>query len=136
MGDIIVLRSSQNEVLLNEVKEKLDESVAEVHLSVRPTINIIASILTAAPNIKLITCPPSLFERTPKKIKDALAKVGVRFESLLLTPGRPRMHSDSKIDEIYVLNKKRYSAKKISKDLKIPLTTVYYYLNKKNEADE
>jgi hypothetical protein len=133
MDEIIVLRSSQNEILLNEIKEKLDLEVNEVHLSVRPTINIIASILTAAPNIKVITCPPSLFERTPQKIKDALAKVDVKFKALLLTPGRPRMHSDTKIHDIYRLNKKGYSAKKISKDLKIPLTTVYYYLNKKNE---
>jgi hypothetical protein len=131
MEDIIVLRSSQNEILLKEINDKLNDGVQKVHLSVRPTINIIASILTAAPNIKLITCPPSLFERTPKKIKDALSKVNVRFEALLLTPGRPRMHSDSKIDEIYSQSKKGFSAKKISRDLKIPLTTVYYYLNKK-----
>lgn len=136
MDEIIVLRSSQNEILLNEIKDKLDDEDNEVHLSVRPTINIVASILTAAPNIKLITCPPSLYERTPQKIKDALTKVGVKFEALLLTPGRPRMHSDTKIDQIYKLHKKRYSAKKISKDLKIPLTTVYYYLNKKNDTDE
>jgi hypothetical protein len=45
MGEIIVLRSSQNEVLLNEIKEKLNDQIHEVHLSVRPTINIIASIL-------------------------------------------------------------------------------------------
>lgn len=130
MGEIIVLRSSQNEVLLTEIKKKLDDSIQEVHLSVRPTINIIASILTAAPNIKLITCPPSLYERTPQKIKGALKKVGVGFKPLLLTPGRPRMHPDSKIHKIYALNKKGFPAKKISKDLKIPLTTVYYYLNK------
>ncbi len=131
MEEIIVLRSSQNEVLLREIKDKLNVDVQKVHLSVRPTINIIASILTAAPKIKLITCPPSLFERTPRKIKEALSKVGVKFEALLLTPGRPRMHADSKINNIYSLKKKGYSAKKISKDLSIPLTTVYYYLNKK-----
>ena len=136
MNDIIVLRSSQNDVLLKEIQAKLNDRVEEVHLSVRPTINIIASILTAAPKIKQISCPPSLFERTPKKIKEALEKVNVSFSSILLTPGRPRMHSDSKIVEIYALNQKRYSAKKISKELKIPLTTVYYYLNKKNETVE
>ncbi len=132
MAETIVLRSSQNEILLREIKDKLNEGTGDVHLSISPTINIIASILTAAPNIKLITCPPSLFERTPKKIKVALEKVNVKFEPLLLTPGRPRMHSDSKIDEIYKLSKKGFSAKKISKDLKVPLTTVYYYLNKEH----
>jgi hypothetical protein len=123
-------------VLLNEIKEKLNDQIHEVHLSVRPTINIIASILTAAPKIKIITCPPSLYERTPQKIKDALAKVGVKFNALLLTPGRPRMHSDGKIGDIYRLNKEGCSAKKISRELKIPLTTIYYYLNKKNETAE
>ncbi|RMF89729.1 MAG: DUF1699 domain-containing protein [Methanobacteriota archaeon] len=130
MAGHIVLRSSQNEVLLREINEKLDERTREVHLSIRPTINIIASILTAAPNIKLITCPPSLFERTPKKIKEALAKIKVDFKPLLLTPGRPRMHDDGKIRGIYRLKKKGFSAKKISKELGIPLTTVYYYLSK------
>ncbi len=136
MGETIVLRSSQNEILLNEIKDKLNKNIYEAHLSVRPTINIIASILTAAPNIKLITCPPSLYERTPKKIKDALEKVGVKFKSLLLKPGRPRMHPDSKIDEIYSFKKKGFSAKKISRELRIPLTTVYYYLNKRYESNE
>lgn len=130
MVDTIVLRSSQNNILLKEISDKLDESVDDVHLSVRPTINIIGSILTAAPNISLITCPPSLYERTPQKIKNALKKVSVEFKPLLLTPGRPRMHSDSKIDDIYVLSEKGYTAKRISKELKVPLTTVYYYINK------
>lgn len=130
MSDVVVLRSSQKDVLLDEIGEKLDGGTINVHLSIRPTINILASILTAAPNIKKITCPPSLFDRTPKKIKVALEKVGVTFDSLLLKPGRPRSHSDSKIKKVYKLREKRFSAKEISEELGIPLTTVYYYLKK------
>ncbi|MEE8358371.1 MAG: hypothetical protein V3R82_03065 [Candidatus Hydrothermarchaeales archaeon] len=130
MDDVIVLRSSQKESLLNEIDEKLDKSTSVVHLSVRPTVNILASILTAAPDVKTITCPPSLFVRTPKKLGDALEKIGVDFTPLLLTPGRPRLHPDWKIDKVYELDENGFSVKGISEELDIPLTTVYYYLRK------
>ncbi|MEE8358868.1 MAG: hypothetical protein V3R82_05605 [Candidatus Hydrothermarchaeales archaeon] len=127
---VVVLRSSQKEVLLEEITEKLDKKTTEVHLSIRPTINILASILTSAPKVETITCPPSLFERTPNKIRDALEKIGVNFTPLLLTPGRPRSHPNWKIEKVYELDKKGLSVKEISEELDIPLTTVYYYLKK------
>ncbi len=130
MKEAVVLRSSQKDVLIREINKKLDSNTKKVHLSVRPTINILASILTAAPNVKIVTCPPSLYERTPKKIRLALSKIGIEFEAFLLTPGRPRSHPNWKIDKVYDLEKKGYSAKEISDELDIPLTTVYYYLKK------
>ncbi len=130
MKNVVVLRSSQKDVLLKEIEDKLDSKTETVHFSIRPTINILASILTAASNVKKITCPPSLYERTPKKIRSALNKIGIKFEALLLTPGRPRSHPNWKIDKVYELDKKKYSAKAISEELGIPLTTVYYYLKK------
>ncbi len=130
MKDVVVLRSSQKDTLLREIEEKLVEDTNTVHFSIRPTINILASILTAAPNVKKITCPPSLYERTPRKIKTALGKIGIDFEALLLTPGRPRSHPNWKIEKVYQLEKKGHTAKDISEKLKIPLTTVYYYLKK------
>ncbi|MDP6459508.1 MAG: DUF1699 domain-containing protein [Candidatus Hydrothermarchaeota archaeon] len=131
MKGVVVLRSSQKDVLIEEINEKLDDATKKVHFSIRPTINILASILTAAPNVKSITCPPSLYERTPRKIRKALDKIGITFEALLLTPGRPRSHPNWKIKKVYDLEEKGYSAKEISDELKIPLTTVYYYLKKK-----
>ncbi len=130
MDDVVVLRSSRTESLLDGIDEKLDKSTSVVHLSVRPTVNILASILTAAPDVKTITSPPSLFVRTPKKLRDALEKIGVDFTPLLLTPGRPRLHPNWKIDKAYALDEKGFSVKEISEELDIPLTTVYYYLRK------
>lgn len=132
MAKVIVLRSSKNEELIKEIKEKLNKNVKEVHLSIRPTVNIIASILSSAPQVKLITCPPSLYRRTPIKIKEALEKVRIPFKPLRLTPGRPRIHSGNDIENIVDLRKK-YSVKEISKKLKMPLTTVYYYINKEKK---
>jgi|TARA_B100001971_G_C18200990_1_gene544565 hypothetical protein len=130
MTDVVVLRSSQKDVLIEEINQKLDDSTSNVHFSIRPTINILASILTAAPNVKNITCPPSLYERTPRKICVALDKIGIKFDALLLNPGRPRSHPDWKIEKVYELEEQAYSAKEISDKLKIPLTTVYYYIKK------
>jgi hypothetical protein len=135
MNDIVVLRSSQKESLLNEINEKLDKSTSRIHMSVRPTINILASILTAAPDVKTITCPTSLFVRTPKKLRDALEKIGVDFTPLVLTAGRPRLHPNWKIDKAFELDKKGFSVKEISEELDIPLTTVYYYLRKLEKID-
>jgi hypothetical protein len=134
--EVVVLRSSQKDVLLEEIKEKLSEKTKNVHFSIRPTINILASILTAAPNVEQITCPPSLYERTPAKIQRALEKIGIRFEALLLTPGRPRSHPNWKIQKVYELERKGYSAKEISQELDIPLTTIYYYLKKEGRSKE
>jgi hypothetical protein len=128
--EVVVLRSSQKDILIDEINKKLDKTTKKVHLSVRPTINILASILTAAPNVKMVTCPPSLYQRTPRKIKTALEKIGISFEAFLLTPGRPRSHPNWKIKKVYELERKGYSAKEISDELGIPLTTIYYYLKK------
>ncbi len=130
MSEVVVLRSSQKDRLIDEINRKLNDDTRKVHLSIRPTINILASILTAAQNVKSITCPPSLYERTPRKIRTALDKIGIDFQALLLTPGRPRSHPNWKIDKVYALEDKGYSAKEISDELGIPLTTVYYYLKK------
>ncbi len=130
MSEVVVLRSSQKDRLIDEINGKLNDDTRKVHLSIRPTINILASILTAAQNVKTITCPPSLYERTPRKIRTALDKIGIDFQALLLTPGRPRSHPNWKIDKVYALEDKGYSAKEISDELGIPLTTVYYYLKK------
>jgi len=132
MAKVVVLRSSKNEELIKEVRGKLNENVKEVHLSIRPTVNIIASILSSAPQIKLITCPPSLYRRTPNKIKEALEKVKIPFKPLRLTPGRPRIHAGSIIENITEM-RKVHSVKEISKKLKMPLTTVYYYINKEKK---
>lgn len=127
---MMVLRASQKDALLEEVNEKLGEETRKVHMNTRPTVNILAEILSVAPNIEVISCPPSLYGRTNRKIKKALEMVGVRFRSRHLTPGRPRSHPRWKVRRIHTLRERGYSPAEISENLDIPLTTVYYYMKK------
>ncbi len=129
--EIVILNSSHREYLVDEIFKKMDETTKHVHLSIRPTIGILVMILTAAPNLELITCPPSLYERTPEKIKKALEKVGVKFQPLLLSPGRPRSHPEWKIEKISELENKGLSLKDISSELNLPEATVHYYIRKR-----
>ncbi len=128
---VVVLKSQKKEEMLKEVFQKLNESTQQVHFCVRPTLTVLAAVLTAAPNVKVITCPPSLYHKVPQKICTALEEVGVKFKPMTRESGRPATRSDSVIRRIFELKDEGCTAKKISEKLGIPLTTVYYYLKGK-----
>lgn len=127
---VTVLRSIKKENIMKEIDQKLCQKTAKVHLITKPTIKILAAIITAAPNIKIISCPPSQFERTEKKIHKALSKVGINFEPLKLSSGRPKAHPDATLGKIHTLYQEGKSGLKISEDLDIPISTIYYYLKR------
>jgi len=124
------IRARNRTELLRKIQSELNPSAKEVYIDMRPSIQIIVSILNKAPSVKLIQIPRSLYEETPRKIKNALNKVGVKLISSNRPQGRPRTRSKEKIDSVFKLAKEGKTAKMISIKTGLPLRTVYYYLKK------
>lgn len=85
-------------------------------------------ILDKHPDLRKITCPPSLYQRIAPRYLDALSKLGVEVEPVEKL-GRPRKYGEKEIETIENMFKQGYTPQEISDTLSIPLKTVYY-LNK------
>ncbi|WP_456366187.1 DUF1699 family protein [Thermococcus sp.] len=126
----VEIKARDNFELLRKIDESLDEGVMEVYINRRPTKEIVVHILERAPNVRRISCPPSLYPKVSKKIVDALSKVGVELVPEGYPRGRPRKYGKKTLDEIENLLRQGKGPKEISKRLKIPLRTVYYLIEK------
>lgn len=82
-------------------------------------------ILEANPDLKKITCPPSIYARISPKYLQALNELGVTVVSVE-KKGRPKKYNKEKVEKIQYLLKSGQSPKEISESLQIPLKTVYY----------
>jgi hypothetical protein len=88
----------------------------------------IMEILDKNPELKKISCPPSLYERISPKYLDALNKLGIEVEAV-----RKRKRTGKYTEKDHYLVKKLLkegkTPKQISGQTNLPLKTVYY-LNK------
>lgn len=103
-------------------------SLEKVHINQPLTSRKIMEVLEKYPDLKKITCPISLYKRTSPKYLDALKELGIDVEPLS-SRGRPNKYDEKKVFEIKNLLKDGKTPKEISKQMKIPLKSVYY-LNK------
>ncbi|MFQ6050363.1 MAG: DUF1699 family protein [Candidatus Hydrothermarchaeota archaeon] len=126
----IVLNPRNTEELIRMIKE-IDPETEEIHMSIRPTVETVAEILRHAPRLKRLSCPPSLYERASPKIKFALEKKNIDFFPKKERAGRPLSYPKKKIERVYELFESGVPPKEISKREEMPITTVYYYLRKK-----
>jgi hypothetical protein len=100
----------------------------EIYINKPLTSHKIMEVLDKNPELRKITCPPSLYKRIPKRYLEALSKLGVEVEPVEKI-GRPRKYGEKERDMVNLMFKQGYSPQEISDNLKIPLKTVYY-LNK------
>ncbi|WP_048146588.1 DUF1699 family protein [Pyrococcus abyssi] len=121
--------------LLRKIDENLNEDVTEVYINLRPTKEVIVRILDNAPNVKVIGCPPSLYPKVSKKVLRALEQMGIKVIPVEKGRGRPRKYSYKTLMMIEELLKKGKTPREISRDLGIPIRTLYYLL-KKREVSE
>lgn len=88
----------------------------------------IMEILDKNPDLKKISCPPSLYKRISPKYLDALDNLGIEVEAV-----KRRVRSRKYTEKDYYLVKKLLkegkTPKQISGQTNLPLKTVYY-LNK------
>jgi len=125
----VEIKARNSEELLRKIEENLTRDVTEVYINLRPTKIILVKILERAPNVKTIGCPPSLYPKISKKIIKALDQMGIKLVPMNHSRGRPKKYDQPTLKLIEELVKKGKTPKEISKELNIPLRTVYYLIN-------
>lgn len=88
----------------------------------------IMEILDSNPDLEKITCPKSIYTRISKKYLKALNELGIEVEQVLKR-GRPRKYSPSDAKSIQTLLDRGVSPSEVSKQLNLPVKTVYYLKN-------
>ena len=88
----------------------------------------IMEVLDSNPNLEKITCPISIYTRISKKYMDALKELGIDVEPIKRR-GRPKKYSSNEAAKIQTLLDRGESPKTISKNLNLPIKTIYYLKN-------
>ncbi|AFL96114.1 hypothetical protein CL1_1919 [Thermococcus cleftensis] len=122
----VEIKARNNAELIRKLNEALNEEVTEVYINLRPTKEILVRILERAPNVRKISCPPSLYPKVSKKIISALSQMGIELVPEGYPRGRPRKYDEETIRRVRELVKVGVPAKEISARMGIPLRTVYY----------
>lgn len=125
------LKAKNNEELLRKIDENLEPGVVEVYINLRPTREIVVKILKKAPTVKVIGCPPSLYPKVSRKVITALDRVGIKLIPVKHPRGRPRKYDDGTMARVEHMLRSGKSLKEISRELGIPLRTLYYMVNGK-----
>jgi len=112
----------------------LDENVTEVYVSLRPTKEVVVKILENAPNVKRISCPPSLYPKVSKRVIYALGQLGIELVPERYPRGRPRKYDEETVKLVRELAEKGVPMREISARLGIPLRTVYYIVREYQRA--
>jgi len=129
----VEVKAQNNRELLDKLQKSLNSDVTEVYVSLRPTKEILVRILEWAPNVKRISCPPSLYPKVSKKVIRALAQIGVELVPEGYPRGRPRKYDENTVRKVREMASSGVPMKEISSRLNIPLRTVYYMV-KREEA--
>lgn len=122
----MIQASSKKELI--EAINSLGEATRRVYINARPSMDVVNLIVSSAPNVEEIYCPPSLLKQASTKVFETLKDRGVRLTHKKVRVGRPNIYTDETIDRIAEQRAAGISVKNISRDLGIPLRTVYYYL--------
>ncbi|NJE01423.1 DUF1699 family protein [Thermococcus sp. JdF3] len=131
----VEIKARNNAELIAKLGESLNEDVTEVYINLRPTKEILVRILERAPNVRKISCPPSLYPKVSKRVIAALAQMGIELVPEGYPRGRPRKYNERTIREVQNLLMKGVPAKEISTRMGIPLRTVYYMIERTSKAD-
>ncbi|WP_461864141.1 DUF1699 family protein [Thermococcus sp.] len=125
----VEIKARNNEELLRKIDSLLNEDVTEVYVSLRPTKEILVRILENAPNVRIIGCPPSLYPKVSKKVIRALSQMGIKLIPVGHSRGRPRKYDERTLTLVRRMMRQGKKPKEISRELNIPLRTLYYIIN-------
>lgn len=131
----VEVKAKNNAELLRKLDESLSEDVTEVYINLRPTKEILVHILERAPNVRRISCPPSLYPKVSKKIIQALSQMGIQLVPEGYPRGRPRKYDEKTVTAVMTLIQQGVPPKEISSRMGIPLRTVYYMLERAGVRD-
>jgi len=114
-----------------DIEENLSE---EVHISTSLSSKKIMELIDKYPNLKIVTCPKSIYNRISKKYLEVLEKLGIKVE-IKYNWGKSSKYEEKHRINVVNLIKKGFSPKDIGQKLDMPVQTVYYLKNK-NKKDQ
>jgi len=112
--------------MLDENKNK--ENKKTVHISSQLSSKMIVNLMDEYPNLKKITCPPSIYKRISNKYLEVLKELEIEVE-VKHNWKTKRKYSDEKKEEIVNLIKNGQTPSEVAEYLNLPLKTIYYMKN-------
>lgn len=131
---MLVLKVPQDKV--HEHVQQVSGDHTEIYLNRRPSLRVIRTLLTNCPNLKTLYVPPSLHEQTARKAFDVLGEAAVELKPHCFGIGRPPKHAASVRDKVVQMRGQGVPVTQIAQNLKIPLRTAYYFLEKASQAQK
>ena len=104
----------------------MDENVKTIHITKALTSSLIVELIDEYPNLKEITCSPSVYKRTSDKYIDALKEVHIEVREKYNWGAKSKTHGAEW--KVFKLSNKGLKPKQIADKLDIPLNRVYYLL--------
>lgn len=98
---------------------------SKVHVNKPLSSKLIIEILDENPDLEVINCPLSLYERTSEIYLDALSELGIKI-NIIESRGRPKKYDDELKNTIEDMLRSGLSVKTIASRLNIDSKTVYY----------
>jgi len=97
----------------------------EIYVNKPLSLGRIMEILDKHPNLKKISCPPSLYSRISPKYLQALDELNVKVEPVQ-KKGRPKKYHGKESYQVEFLLKSGHTPQEIAEKLQLTLKTVYY----------
>jgi len=96
-----------------------------IHVSSQLSSKRIVELMNEFPDLKKITCPPSLYNRISKRYLEVLEELGIKIEIKHNWGGRKK-YTDEKKEKVRNLIKKGQSPSQVAEKLNLPVKTIYY----------
>lgn len=106
----------------------MDEDVTTIHVTKTLTSLMIVDLIDEYPNLKVITCSPSVYNRTSKRYIEALNHLHIEVKKQYNWGAKSKSHGEE--FKVLKLSNKGLKPREIADRLDISLNRVYYLLNK------
>ncbi|MCQ2970217.1 hypothetical protein SAMN05216439_0500 [Methanobrevibacter gottschalkii] len=108
----------------------MDEDVKTVHITKALSSAVIVNLIENYPNLEVITCSPSVYDRTSSKYIDALSQLDIEVKKKYNWGAKSQTNGAE--FEVLELSDNGLKPKEIAQKLDLKLNRVYYLLKKSN----
>ncbi|WP_407410876.1 hypothetical protein [Methanobrevibacter sp.] len=106
----------------------MDEDVTTIHITKALSSSMIVELIEEYPNLSMITCSPSVYNRTSKTYIDALEQLDIEVEKKYNWGAKSQTEGIE--FEVLKLSNDGLKPKEIAEKLNMTLNRVYYLLRK------
>lgn len=109
----------------------MDEETTKIHITDSLTSSKIVELMDEYPNLKCITCSPSIYKRISKTYLEVLSELDIKVAVEYNWGAKSKSEEDK--NKVLSLFKEGKTAREISEILEMTLNRVYYLIRKNNE---